>query len=348
MNLLFRRRGLILPLLASLLAPPGIAQAQSGSGSSSPDNPCSSAFQTGVPAASLANGVIHALIYLPDAQKGYYRSSRFDWAGVIPCLSYKGHTYFGAWSPHHDPLVVDSITGPVEEFRSADGGLGYAQAGPGGLFVKPGVGVLRKVDSSAYRYMFPYPVVDPGKWTIQARPRSIAFTQKLHSSIGYAYVYTKVLRLDQGKPVLLIEHHMRNTGARTIDTDVYDHDFFMLDNQPTGPGMAIHFAFVPIPATPLQHGAQVEGHDIVYHDELQEQQTVTSFLTGYSANRSDYDFTVENRSTGVGVEQSADAPLSNFNLWSIRTTLCPEAYVHLHIAPGQTQSWTIRYRFFGK
>jgi hypothetical protein len=309
---------------------------------------CSSAPQTDIPQATISNGQINAVVYLPDPKNGYYRSTRFDWAGVIPCLTYKGHNYFGVWFPHHDPLIADSVTGPVEEFRSDDGSLGYGAAKPNELFVKPGVGVLSKVDDSPYKYMFVYPIVDTGKWTVRTKKSEISFTQRLQSPVGYSYVYEKILRLDKHEPILVIEHHLKNVGTKTIDTDVYEHDFFMLDGAPTGPGMAIHFAFEPKAQRSLEPGAKIEGKDIVYQEELKPRQTVTSFLTGYSNAPSDYDFTFENRSTGAGVEQAGDSPMSNFNLWSIRTTVAPEAYVHLHILPGKTQSWNIRYRFFAK
>lgn len=44
----------------------------------------------------------------------------------------------------------------------------------------------------------------------------------------------------------------------------------------------------------------------------------------------------------------SDSSIAQLNFWSIHTTLCPEAYIHLKIAPGQTATWTIRYRFFAK
>ncbi len=336
-------------LIASFMVGAGLIQSALAQGAGPAGNdPCTSLPDAHVPQASISNGLIHAVIYLPDPSNGYYRSTRFDWAGVIPCLAYKGHTYFGAWSPNHNPLVADSIAGPVEEFRSDDGGLGYGEAKAGGLFVKPGVGVLRKVSDAPYKYMYFYPIVDTGKWAVHAKPTEISFTQRLHSAIGYAYVYTKTLELMKGQPVMVIHHSMKNTGAKLIDTDVYEHDFFMLDDKPTGPDMVVHFAFAPNATRPLENGGQIEGHDLTYQQELQPRQSVTSFLTGFSASPSDYDFTVEDRNTGVGVEQTGDSPMSKFNFWSVRTTIAPEAYVHLHILPGQTQDWDIRYRFFVK
>ena len=206
---------------------------------------CSSLAQGNYPKASISNGQVQAVLYLPDAKNGYYRASRFDWSGVIPCLAYKGHTYFGIWFSHYDPLVADAIAGPVEEFRSSDGALDYDQAKPGGLFVKLGVGVLRKNDDSPYQFMYTYPLVNGGKWTVHAGHRQVSFRQQLHSPIGIAYDYEKTVSLDPHEPVLTLEHSLKNTGTKTIDTEVYDHDFFMLDGAPSGPGMVVRFPFAP-------------------------------------------------------------------------------------------------------
>jgi hypothetical protein len=324
----------------------GLALATRAEGAETAD--CSSSMQANYPKASISNGPVQAVLYLPDAKNGYYRASRFDWSGVIPCLAYKGHTYFGIWFSHYDPMVADAIAGPVEEFRSADGALDYGQAKPGGLFVKIGVGVLRKPEDSPYKFMYTYPLVDGGKWTVHSGHRQMSFRQQLQSPIGIGYDYEKTVSLDRHQPILILQHSLKNTGTKTIDTQVYDHDFFVLDNTPSGPGMVTRFPFTPIPEKPFGPLAEVDGKQIVYTQELQPGQYVESYLTGYSSNPSDYDFVVENTKTGAGVEQTGDNPISLVNFWSPRTTICPEAYHHLVIPPGQTVHWTIRYRFYAK
>ena len=309
---------------------------------------CTPLKPTSYPKALISNGLINAVVYLPDAKDGYYRGARFDWSGVVGCLAYKGHTYFGVWFPHYNPFLHDAITGPVEEFRSSDGGLNYGQAKPGELFVKPGIGVLRKLDATPYKFTAPYPLVDPGKWIVHTKRDGVSFTQTLHSQLGISYIYKKTLRLDKHKPILILEHQLKNTGTTTIDTEVYDHDFFMLDGNPTGPGMVVRFPFEPKAEQTLEHGARIEGNEIVYHQELQPRDSVTSFLTGFSDSPSDYRITVENKNTGVGVEQTSNVPMSHLNFWSIRTTICPEAYIHINVPPGKTVHWTIQYRFFAK
>lgn len=303
------------------------------------------------PKAQLSNGDIDALVFLPDTTQGYYRSTRFDWAGVVGCLSYKGHTFWGEWFSKYDPLLNDSITGPVEEFRSQDGGIGYADAKPGELFVKIGVGTLRKIDDSPYKFGTAYPLIDTGKWTVHTSKRSIRFQQRLQSPIGIAYIYTKTLRLDKHGAVVSLKHELKNTGSKAIVTDVYDHDFFMLDGRPTGPGMVVRFPFAPknneSPDKAFDPAlAKIDGNEIVYLKELQPHQTVAGYLTGYSDKVSDYDITVEDRTAGFGVQQTSDSPISKLYIWSIHSTISPEAYIHLNVEPGKTQNWKIQYRFF--
>jgi hypothetical protein len=312
--------------------------------------PCAAAMNGDFPKAVLSNGAVQAVIYLPDPQKGYYRSTRFDWSGVVACLAYKGHTYFGVWFNHYDPLINDAITGPVEEFRSSDGlsSINYDEAKPGDLFFKPGVGMLRKVDNTPYKFGTLYPLVDAGKWTVKVKKTEVIFTHRLQSPSGYSYVYEKILKLGKNEPTLTLEHHMKNTGSRPIDSQVYDHDFFMLDGVPTGPGMVAHFPFEPQPQRDLGPRGKIEGKDIAYLEELQPRQSVASYLKGYSDKPSDYDFIVENKNTGVGVEQTSDSPIATLNFWSIRTVICPEAYIRVNPAPGQSKSWTIHYRFFAR
>jgi hypothetical protein len=302
------------------------------------------------PRAAISNGIVNAVVLLPDAKNGYYRGSRFDWSGVIGCVTYEGHNYFGVWFPKYNATLHDSITGPVDEFRAADGesAPGYDKAAPGGIFVKPGVGALRRISAMPFSFAAPYPLVDGGKWTVHAHKRQVTFRQDLNTQTGTSYVYKKTLKLDSSQPVLTIEHELKNTGTETIDTQVYNHDFFMLDNATTGPGMIIRFPFTPKTDRPLENGARLEGNQIVYTRELEAGQSAFATITGYSEHPSDFDFVVENTRTGVGVEESGSLPLSRVVFWSMRTTICPEAFVHIQVVPGQTVRWTIRYRFHAK
>lgn len=311
---------------------------------------CGSSGLTSYPTAAISNGLMNAVVNLPDAKTGYYRGSRFDWSGVVGCLAYMGHSYFGVWFPHYDPLINDAITGPVEEFRSGDGdsAMGYDKAKAGGPFVKIGIGVLRKIDDGPFKFAAPFPLIDGGKWTVHAGRSSVSFEQRLKSPIGIAYAYRKTLTLEKHEPVLVLRHELKNTGTEAIDTQVYDHDFYMLDGVTTGPDTLVRFNFEPKAEHDLGNDARIVGKEIRYGRELETGQSSYSVLTGYGSDAASYDIVVENPRTGVGVEQTGDQPISRVVFWSIPTTICPEAYVHIKVAPGETAHWTIRYRFYGK
>jgi len=207
------------------------------------------------PSHVIKNGEITARIYLPDAKTGFYRSTRFDWSGAIASLQYKGHDYYGHWftkitdiydfgyeGPNDDVIAAEftAMVGPAEEF----GAIGYNDAKPGGVFVKPGIGALRRADDTAYNHSKPYEIANGGKWDVKRGSDSITFTQTLaEPSIDFGYVYTKVIRLTKGQPQMTIEHLLKNTGTKPIVTNVYDHNFMTLDKQPPGPDYDISFPF---------------------------------------------------------------------------------------------------------
>jgi hypothetical protein len=306
---------------------------------------CSNIPHADHPRAVLSNGSLEAVLFLPDAANGYYRGSRFDWAGVIPCVSYKGHTYFGEWFSKYDPMLNDAITGPVEEFRSPDSEIGYNDPANHGLFLKIGVGVLRKLDDTPYKFGGAYPIVDGGQRAIHTGKRSITFTQTLHTTFGYAYRYEKTVELDRHGAILSLHHKLKNLGTKPLQTDVYDHDFFMLDQKPTGPGMVVHLGFPPTPDKPFPPTATITGNDILFNSTIGRGTSPQGYLTGYTGKPGEYRMAVEDTTTHVGVEQTSTSPISKFYFWSTPRTICPEAYIHIDVAPGQTQSWTIQYRF---
>jgi hypothetical protein len=86
----------------------------------------------------------------------------------------------------------------------------------------------------------------------------------------------------------------------------------------------------------------------MYDRELKSGESAFAAITGYGGWSSDFDFAVEDTKSGTGVEESGNLPLSRVFFWSIRTTICPEAFVHIRVQPRHTAHWTIRYRFFAR
>lgn len=298
------------------------------------------------PQAEISNSDIRAKLYLPDARHGYYRGTRFDWSGVVASLGWNGHSYFGKWFEKYDPKLHDAITGPVEEFFTNTAGLGYDEAKPGENFVKIGVGALRKPDEPRYSSFNTYEIVDTGKRSLKKGPDWIEFVHKLPNTSGYAYTYRKRMRLSKDKPELVLEHTLKNTGRKVIVTSVYDHNFYMLDGQPTGPDFVVKFPFDLRATADLKGLAEIRGKYLVYLRELEKGQTVFTNLEGHGRDFTDYDIRVENRKTGAGVRQTGDRSLSKVVFWSIRSNISPEPYIDMRIEPGKESTWRITYEFY--
>ncbi len=300
-----------------------------------------------LPEAVITNGLVSAKLYLPDKENGYYRGARFDWAGVISSLEYKNHSYFGKWFEKYDPFLHDAIMGPVDEFRTP---LGFDEAGPGEEFVKVGVGLLRKPDGKPYSFVRKYEMTGAGEWQTDVDDSQVTFSQKLKSSMGYAYLYEKVVKLIQGEPRLVIAHRLTNTGSLPITTNTYNHNFFMIDREPTGPGIFTTFGFdIAAEGSGFGDIAHAKDRSLTFTRQLQKGEHVFSDnLKAVKDAPAPYSFTVENRKTGAGVRVTGSKPVDTMIYWACPTTACPEPYIDISLKPGEATEWSISYEFYAK
>jgi hypothetical protein len=298
------------------------------------------------PRVEIRSGGLRALVYLPDPEKGSYRGTRFDWSGVIRSLTWRGHEFFGRWYARHDPQVHDAITGPVDVFETGAGGLGYAEAKPGQNFVRIGVGLVERPDEKPFESTRTYRIVHSGKWEVSRKDDSVEMRQTLPGERGFAYVYTKTLALRGERAELIVSHTLTNRGTRAIETEIYNHGFFQIDNEPAGPGLVWTLPWQPHALGRFAGMAHIEGSRILYNRELQDGERIYEVLSGYGSSVSDHNYSLENKRTGVGVHISADKPIWRFVFWSRRLAYSPEAYIRLSVAPGKTETWSNKFMFY--
>jgi hypothetical protein len=313
------------------------------------------------PQTELSNAQLRVKIDLPDASGGYYRGTRFDWSGMIHSVVFKGHEYYGPWFQRVDAAVHDfaysgadvvaspctAAVGPAEEFVTGDTQpLGYAEAAPSGTFVKIGVGALRKPDDLKYDRMHLYEIVHGSKWTIHRGAGFIEFAQSAGAA-GYGYIYRKTVSLDPAKPQLRIAHRLRNTGAKRIETNVYNHNFLRIDGEAPGPDYKLEFPFALKPSSTLEKNlAEIRANHIVYEKSLTGEERVATPIDGFGADAKDFDIRIENTRAGVGLRIKGDRPLETEALWSIRAVLSVEPFVRLSIAPGEEFAWSLTYDYY--
>lgn len=295
------------------------------------------------PEVKITNGIINAKLYIPDADNGYYRGTRFDWSGVISSLEYSGHTYFGKWFEEYSPTNHDAIMGPADSF----GPLDYDNTKPGETFVKIGVGILKRPDEKKFRSFTTYPIVDHGQWEVKNESSKIRFTHKLKHS-KYSYEYVKTIELVEGKPEMLLTHVLKNTGNSVIETEVFNHNFFVIDNGAIGKSFELSFA-QNVSGTGRGFGeiAEIKGNRIVFNRDLIKGESIhCKSLDGINNSAEDFDIKIDNLETGAGARITGDRSLSKLVVWGSSTTLCPETYLDIKVEPGEEIRWTYSYDFF--
>ena len=297
------------------------------------------------PNTELFNDLVKMKLYLPDPENGYYRATRFEWSGVIASLEYEGHQYFGDWKSTHDPLVHEDLSGPVE--ASINPGLGYNDAKPGETFIRIGVGILEKPDEQEYRWNHTYKIIDNGKWTMDQGEDWIEFQHEISSKIGYGYVYIKRIDLKEDEPGFTITHILKNTGSKTIETDQFNHNFFVMDGQVTGPDFIVQFPFRVRTENDLRDLIKIEENELFFLREL-KQESIWLLLEGYGTEEKDHHVIVMNKKTGAGIRFNVNKPLSRLAFWATTTTLCPENFIAISIDPGEVDKWISDYTLFIK
>jgi hypothetical protein len=294
---------------------------------------------------TLRNEHIEVVLSTPSSSDNY-RGTRFDRSGIFHKIEFKGHSLCERW--HSGPLNVsanDDVIGPCEEFGN-ERPLGYQPNQPGSTFLKIGVGKLVQPKEEKYRFSFPYPIAEEGKWSTQANKDSITFKQSLHDGekIGYSYE-KRVSLLNNG---LEIYHALTNTGSQEWTTDHYNHNFFLVDSDAVGPNYQIDFPFHTQPTREqalFKELIQLDGTRMGFKKELAKGESYFAELQGHSKKVSDHQFAIRHKKSGVVIKCQGDMPLYKLNVWGMRNTICPEPYVQIQLKPSEKATWSLKYEF---
>ncbi|HBC87921.1 MAG TPA: hypothetical protein DCZ94_13285 [Lentisphaeria bacterium] len=289
--------------------------------------------------AVLRNNDLSVHVYLPDAVNGYYRSTRFDWSGMVSQVEYKGHTFFEELKKPHNPLVHDHAPGLASEF-GMNLPLGFNEAKPGETFIKIGVGQLIKTEKEEYSFGTPFRISKIFPWEIRQEKDSISFQQKVQEEGGWGYEYEKKITLKENS--LVVTHRLKNTGTRIIETDFYCHNMILIDKKTFGPGYKIEFPFAvdaPQIDKMKSHGAVINGMEMTFN-ELKGT-LWCQFKGPFSPELNN----VKISASGASIEVNADWQPYKFNFYAEKNAVCPEPFLSISLKSGEEKSWNTIYLF---
>ncbi|XHR26680.1 MAG: hypothetical protein ACFUZC_12045 [Chthoniobacteraceae bacterium] len=219
---------------------------------------------------------------------------------------------------------------------------GYNEARPGEPFLKIGIGNLIRLDRFRYLFgKFPVQRLAPNR-LLRASAEEASFSQVFNSGIGYAYTYEKTYRVDPTRATLRIHYKLRNTGAKPLLTEQYNHNWVWLGPAPYG-GYVVRspFALQPTPDLPFDGLEIRKGHITLTRPVTQPSHATTLQYVRAWRNR----LRLSNPATGRWVEISGNFPVSRFSLFANAESVCPEVFCQWALAPGKTAEWERTYRF---
>ena len=267
-------------------------------------------------------------LVLHHPEDGFYQGTRFDRSGVFDSIFFHGVEMAGRWFERYDPHMHDAVCGPAEEFTPSSSGLSRGS-------LKIGVGLL-DTGSDPYDRFRLYPVINSGKWSVEAGDMSVAFRHILDG----IYDYRKEIILT-GDNSFEIRHALASDIP--LEGEVYNHNFFTMGCMVTGPSRLIDFPFRPAGTwRAVYDSVGFTPSGIRFSRELIPGESVfTGDIHEDGAQGMPYEMVL--REKDLSVQISGDVPVTHTVMWANHRIACLEPYNAFRSAPGRPFRWTIRY-----
>ncbi|MCL2500371.1 MAG: hypothetical protein FWE90_08550 [Defluviitaleaceae bacterium] len=274
-------------------------------------------------------------VWLAEPGKRYARS-RFDWAGFIPQAELCGKTFCTTESYPGGPPSTGG-EGFCNEFKADDATMGWDESDR--FFLKPGVGMLEKINDKPYFFFTDYKVVKPFPCTMQANGDHADFYSGAIPLKGIAYAMHKHIAVIDN--MLLITTTLTNEGEKPLRLREYNHNFLSLGgygahSQAT---LTINKDYKNENETP---GLIMNEDDITFTDDLKG-----SFMikcdnpVAYAPMR----WELRDGKAGLRVQEWGDFDVTDFYAWGTRRVISPEIFGDFPVEPGKSRSWTRMWKF---
>lgn len=268
-----------------------------------------------------------------------YNFSRFDWTGKIVKVKFRNILVSGI-----ERLDCEEEQhfgkGFYNEF-GIDAPLGFDEAKIGGWFHKIGIGLLKK-DDDQYIFNEAYEI-KPAEFKTTANSNKIIIECKSQAINGYSYLLKKEIELFESS--FKINYFLKNTGAKPIITNEYNHNFVAINKDSIGKNYILKF---PFQLKPKLFGEIVNperkvdiGQNEIKFNGLPKEQFFFSNLSGDETV--DAGWELINLKNKIGISETGSFKTNKVNLWGWEHVISPELFFNMDINSGQSIKWSRTY-----
>lgn len=274
-----------------------------------------------------------------------YRGSRFDWNGVVSQAKFRGVTLLGQEKPpfQRNPSIFGR--GLHNEFGIKKC-IGYDDCAVGEWFPKIGTGWLRK-DEKPYFFYTQY-ALEPLSFDCEVSGKTEAlFTCDSGERNGYAYRYEKRISLEDS--LFRIRYSLENTGAKTLETDEYVHNFLCIGRRRMDEGYSLSFPWKLDPARFVETN---NPDGVLSFDENRIDvigQTDNQFyIGGASEGVTEADglcasWTLTDNRRKIMLSENGSFVPSGVHVWGWKSVISPEVFFPFRVEPGNLMTWERAY-----
>lgn len=285
----------------------------------------------------LQNKNLEIVIDLPEEG---YNFSRFDWSGKITQVQFKN---MPLTITERTDFVNDAAFGKgfYNEF-GIDTAIGFEETAIGDWFHKIGIGLLQK-ETEEYIFHKKHKI-KPAQFETSTAPNKVVINCISESVNGYAYKLKKEIKLL--KSGFEIRYNLENKGEKDIQTSEYVHNFMAINEQLMGSDYVLRFPFQLKPEqfreTVNKEKKVVLGTNEFGFSGTPNEQFFFSYISG--DNFVDASWELTNRSTNIGISETASFKTQKINLWGWEHVISPELFYPIFIQAGETTKWSRTYR----
>lgn len=269
---------------------------------------------------------------------------RFDRAGYVTDVILDGMYRFLAEEPKYLFHPITGGRGLCCEYGMDNSN----EVANGELFVKPGVGLMKKKEPyifyGSYEGLQPFPVL-----LKQQGEECITFLTEPLLCDGYALRCEKTFCLTD--TTLTMDARIVNVGEKTFETEEYCHNFLCIDGMSISPDYHLEL--------PMKAGVPERILDNVFENESnlklektgvsflrQEQEVSMSHIPVEDLEISErFCWKLENKKAKAWVAGCDKIAFHRLTLWTCDHIISPEIFQKFRLAPGEAYEWQRSWTF---
>lgn len=284
--------------------------------------------------AVIHSGELEVSVRLP----GSYSRSRYDHSAMVEQVRLGENTFLSR-EQIGDSDGLGGI-GLAFCFEWADTSL-HDRTAVADLFPMMGVGLLKRTDTSPFLFTRDYPVTS-FEHTVNVTGSSVEIHTLPHLSQGMAFDEQRIIQV-QGSS-LIVTCTLKNEGTLPIEGTEFCHNFFCFDEMPIDGRYRLSFPYTILPK--MRRGQILLERDALRPGAFDGPTASSAFwISGYEGLQSHW-FKLEHDETRTGVLVEEDFPVCRIYNWYNPAALCPETFISLSLAPGESMRWTRKYSFY--